>query len=164
VLHLITLLIMLPLWACLARPASAQAVKGEVQVTVENGYARLLFRFAEEVDAEVRLANNVLTINFPRPVDVAIDRISSHAGGYVSAARRDPDGKGIRIALARKVTLNSMAAGERLFVDLLPDSWIGLAPGLPRDVIEELARRARPNGAPASSARWRSRTRWRRSG
>ncbi len=61
----------------------------------------------------------------------------------MSAARRDPDGKGIRIALARKVTMNSMAAGERLFVDLLPDTWIGLAPGLPRDVIDELARRAR---------------------
>ena len=61
----------------------------------------------------------------------------------MSAARRDPDGKGIRIALARKVTMNSMAAGERLFVDLLPDTWVGLAPGLPRDVIDELARRAR---------------------
>ena len=61
----------------------------------------------------------------------------------MSAARRDPDGKGIRIALARKVTMNSMAAGERLFVDLLPDTWTGLPPGLPRDVIEELARRAR---------------------
>ena len=36
-----------------------------------------------------------------------------------------------------------MAAGERLFVDLLPDGWTGLPPGLPRDVIEELARRAR---------------------
>ena len=61
----------------------------------------------------------------------------------MSAARRDPDGKGIRIALARKVTMNSMTAGERLFVDLLPDTWTGLAPGLPRDVIDELARRAR---------------------
>jgi tetratricopeptide (TPR) repeat protein len=30
-----------------------------------------------------------------------------------------------------------------LFVDLLPDTWSGLPPGLPRDVIEELARRAR---------------------
>ena len=49
----------------------------------------------------------------------------------------------MRLALARKVTVNSMAAGERLFVDLLPDAWTGLAPGLPRDVIEDLSRRAR---------------------
>jgi tetratricopeptide (TPR) repeat protein len=123
--------------------AAAQAVKGEVNAVADGGYARLAFRFAEDVEAQVRVANNVLTIMFARPVDVSVDRISASIGGYVSAARRDPDGKAIRIALARKVTMNSMAAGERLFVDLLPDTWAGLAPGLPRDVIEELARRAR---------------------
>ncbi len=93
--------------------------------------------------SEVKLSNNILTISFSRPVDISIDRVSSNAAGYLSAARRDPDGKGVRIALARKVTMNSMAAGERLFVDLLPDTWVGLAPGLPRDVIDDLARRAR---------------------
>ena len=118
-------------------------MKAEVSATVENGYARLVFQFAEEIEAQVKLANNILTINFPRPVDISIDRVSANAAGYVSAARRDPDGKGVRIALARKVTMNSMAAGERLFVDLLPDTWVGLAPGLPRDVIDDLARRAR---------------------
>lgn len=133
----------MPLWAGHSRPAAAQALKGEVSTTVENGYARLLFKFEDEIEAQVRLANNILTINFPKPVDVSIERIAQHAAGYVSAARRDPDGKGIRIALARKVTLNSMAAGERLFVDLLPDTWVGLAPGLPREVIDELAKRAR---------------------
>ena len=118
-------------------------MKAEVSTTVENGYARLVFQFAEELEAQVKLSNNILTINFPRPVDISIERISTHAAGYVSAARRDPDGKGVRIALARKVTMNSMAAGEKLFVDLLPDTWVGLAPGLPRDVIDDLARRAR---------------------
>ena len=151
VLHLIALLIVLPLG--LACPAAAQPLKGEVSTTIENGYARLLFKFADEIEAQVRLANNVLTINFPRPIDVSIERIAQHAPGYVSAARRDPDGKGIRIALARKVTLSSMAAGERLFVDLLPDTWVGLAPGLPREVIEELARRARDGERKARAQR-----------
>jgi tetratricopeptide (TPR) repeat protein len=123
--------------------AAAQTLKGEVSASIESGYARLVFRFDEEIETKVRLANNILTLNFPRPVDIAVDRIASGAQGYVSVARRDPDGKGIRIALARKAKLNSMTAGERLFVDLLPDDWTGLAPGLPRDVIEELARRAR---------------------
>lgn len=141
--HLIALLVIGPLWVALAGPALAQAVKGEVTTTVENGYARLVFKFEEEIEAQVRLANNILTINFPKPVDLSIERISSHAKGYVSAARRDPDGKGIRMALSRKVTLNSMTAGERLFVDLLPDTWVGVAPGLPREVIEDLSRRAR---------------------
>jgi tetratricopeptide (TPR) repeat protein len=124
-------------------PTAAQPVKGEVSAVADGGYARLVFRFAEEVDAQVRVANNVLIVNFARPVDVSVERISASIAGYVIAARRDPDGKAIRLALARKVTMNSMTAGERLFVDLMPDTWTGLAPGLPRDVIEELARRAR---------------------
>jgi tetratricopeptide (TPR) repeat protein len=120
-----------------------QHVKGEVSAAVENGYARLVFLLTEEIDAQVRLANNIVTITFQKPVDIAVDRLAANASGYVAAARRDPDGKAIRLALARKVTMNSMAAGERLFVDLLPEGWAGLPPGLPRDVIEELARRAR---------------------
>ena len=65
------------------------------------------------------------------------------ASGYVNAARRDPDGAAVRLALNRKVTVNTMAAGEKLFVDLLPEGWTGLPPGLPQEVVEELARRAR---------------------
>lgn len=143
VLQFMALLIALPLWCGQAAPAIAQSLKGELFVTTENGYARLDFRFTEEIAAEVRIANNILTVTFPRPVEISINRILSGASGYVSAARRDPDGKGIRMALARKVTMNTMTAGERLFVDLLPETWTGLAPGLPRDVIDELARRAR---------------------
>src|SRR5262249_12971283 len=76
-------------------------------------------------------------------IDVNVERLLAGAPAFISAARRDPDGKAIRIALAQKVTLSSMAAAERLFVDLLPETWTGMPPGLPREVIEELARRAR---------------------
>ena len=62
---------------------------------------------------------------------------------YISAARRDPDGTAIRIALARKVKVNLIAAAERLYVDLLPDTWKGMMPGLPQEVVDELSRRAR---------------------
>ncbi len=65
------------------------------------------------------------------------------AAGYVSAARRDPDGAAVRMALGRKVTVNTMAAGEKFFVDLLPENWSGLPPGLPQEVVDDLARRAR---------------------
>jgi len=41
------------------------------------------------------------------------------------------------------VTVNTMTAGEWLFVDLLPDTWVGVPPGLPQDVVDDLARRAR---------------------
>src|SRR6201991_2665610 len=36
-----------------------------------------------------------------------------------------------------------MAAGERTFIDFLPDSWSGPPPGLPAEGVRELAERAR---------------------
>lgn len=130
-----------PLCACAA--AQAQTVQGEVQVETSGGYARIVLRLAEEVESDVRSAGNIIVVSFKRPVDVGIEKLQHAIPSYVGAARRDPDGRGFRIALARKVTVNSMAAGERLFIDLLPDNWTGLAPGLPKDVIEQLSRRAR---------------------
>ena len=104
---------------------------------------RLVFTLSEETDAEVRLNNGILVIAFKQPVDVRVGRIAEAASSYVGAARRDPDGAAVRLALTRKVTVNTMAAGEKLFVDLLPEGWTGLPPSLPQEVIEELARRAR---------------------
>ncbi len=126
-----------------AREAAAQPVKGTASAVVENGFARLLFNLGTDIESQARLANNVVVISFDRPVDVNVDHLREGAPDYIGAARRDPDGKAVRIALTKRVTMNSMLAGERLYVDLLPDSWTGLPPGLPREVIEELARRAR---------------------
>jgi hypothetical protein len=124
-------------------PARAAPVKGEVTATVANGFARLVFNLADEVDADVRAANGIVVIAFRRPVDVAVEQLPAALSGYVSVARRDPDGNAVRLALMRKVTVNTMAAGERIYVDLLPSGWTGLPPGLPQEVVEELARRAR---------------------
>src|SRR5262249_18983241 len=49
----------------------------------------------------------------------------------------------IRLSLARRVTVNTMNAGERTFVDLLPEGWKGAPPSLPMDVVKELSDRAR---------------------
>ena len=114
-----------------------------MSAAVENGFARLIFSLGSDVELQVKVANNILVISFDRQVDINVDRIREGAPDYIGAARRDPDGKAVRIALSRRVTMNSMAAGDRLFVDLLPDGWTGLPPGLPREVIDDLARRAR---------------------
>jgi hypothetical protein len=124
-------------------PAIAQTVKGDVTVINKDGYVRLIVRLAEEVESTTKVAGGIIVVQFKRPVEVGIEKVANAAPDYVGAARRDPDGAGLRIALARKVTVNSMAAGERLFIDLLPDTWTGVAPGLPQDVIEDLAKRAR---------------------
>jgi tetratricopeptide (TPR) repeat protein len=131
--------------AAFAAPAVAQddVVKATVNGTVNDGYARLVFDMSAFDDAAVRFANNVLIITFNKPIDVVVDRIAAQIPDYVGAARRDPDGKGIRIALAQQVKINATPAGEKLFVDLLPADWSGAPPGLPPDVIADLARRAR---------------------
>ena len=50
-----------------------------------------------------------------------------------NAARRDPDGRALRFALTQKVKVSSMLAGDQLFIDLLPESWTGEPPPLPRE-------------------------------
>src|SRR5258707_15863453 len=85
-------------------PGSADddPVKATLTATVNDGYARLVFDMSEYDDASVRLANNVLIITFARPIDVAVDRLALQIPDYVGAARRDPDGKGIRVALSQQ--------------------------------------------------------------
>lgn len=124
-------------------PAYADPVHGEATLATENGYARLVVKLDEDVDSEVSVAGSILIIRFKRAVDVPVDQISDAVPDYVGSARRDPDGSAIRLALSRKVKVNSMMAGERLFVDLLPESWKGMPPGLPPEVVRELSERAR---------------------
>jgi tetratricopeptide (TPR) repeat protein len=124
--------------ACQADP-----VKGEANFSASGGYARLVLKLAEDVSSEVTTAGSILVIRFNRPVDIPVDRLSDAVPDYVGSARRDPDGSAIRLSLARRVTINTMTAGERVFVDLLPDTWVGQPPGLPQEVVRELAERAR---------------------
>jgi tetratricopeptide (TPR) repeat protein len=118
-------------------------VKGEATFAAAGGYARLVLKLADDVDSEVTTAGNIVVIQFKHPVDIPVETIADAVPDYVSSARRDPDGTAIRLSLARRVTVNTMSAGERIFIDLLPDSWVGAPPSLPSDVIRELSERAR---------------------
>ncbi|WP_253706630.1 tetratricopeptide repeat protein [Bradyrhizobium sp. WD16] len=125
-------------------PAHAQqAIRGEASFSAGGGYARLVLKLAEDVDTDVSVAGSVLIIRFRKPVDVPIDPLATAVPDYVGSARRDPDGMAIRLALARKVTVNAMDAGERTFIDLMPEGWTGPPPSLPQEVVRELAERAR---------------------
>src|SRR6266403_5429680 len=124
--------------ACKADP-----VKGEATFSAAGGYARLVLKLAEDVGSEVTIAGSILVIRFNRPVDIPIDKLSDAVPDYVGSARRDPDGSAIRLSLTRRVTINTMTAGERVFVDMMPDTWSGQPPGLPPEVIRELSERAR---------------------
>jgi tetratricopeptide (TPR) repeat protein len=121
----------------------ADAVKGEATLVASGGYARLVLKLAEDVNSEVTTAGSIIVIRFARPVDIAVDKLPELVPDYVSSARRDPDGSAIRLSLARRATINTMTAGERIYVDFLPDSWSGPPPSLPIEVVRELSERAR---------------------
>ncbi len=123
------------------RPAAP--AKAEVSAVTTGGYARLIFHFDQQLPTEVKVTGGVLVISFPQPVEMQTAQLTNLLQNYVTAVRRDPDGKSLRFALSQRVTVNSMEAGERLFVDMLPDTWRGTPPGLPVEVVEELTRRAR---------------------
>ncbi|WP_194481809.1 tetratricopeptide repeat protein [Bradyrhizobium sp. CCBAU 53338] len=122
---------------------AADPVRGEATFSAGGGFARLVIKLGEDVPSEVTTAGSILIIRFDRPVDVPVDRVPEGAPDYVNSARRDPDGVAIRLSLARRVTVNTMNAGERTYIDLLPEGWKGPPPSLPMDVVKELAERAR---------------------
>lgn len=134
---------MLLLAAAFPDASLAQAIRGEANLSASDGFARLVLKLNDDVESEVTVAGAVLVIRFKRPVDIPVDRIPVAVPDYVASARRDPDGSAIRLALARNVTVNTMTAGERVFIDLMPDGWKGPPPGLPPEVVRELAERAR---------------------
>ncbi|MCK1387248.1 tetratricopeptide repeat protein [Bradyrhizobium sp. 21] len=122
---------------------AADAIRGEATFSAGGGFARLVIKLGEDVPSEVTMAGSILVIRFDRAVDVPVDRVPEGAPDYVNSARRDPDGGAIRLSLARRVTVNTMNAGERTFIDLMPEGWKGPPPSLPMDVVKELAERAR---------------------
>jgi len=126
-------------------PAFAQD-KGQLYVAEQDGYGRLILSFPaldELPKYDFRIENNVLSIVFENPVDVLLPDVGLTMPNYLSIARVDPDGRGLRIGLKTSFNFNRIEAGEQLYVDLLPLTWQGMPPPLPQDVIEELAERAR---------------------
>jgi len=114
-------------------------------VTAEQGFGRLVIDFVDRTDLpkyKITSKNGVLAVEFDEPVTASLPDIAATLPDYVSVGRVDPDGEGIRFALRSPVNINSIEAGEKLFIDLMPTTWQGLPPGLPPEVVAELAERA----------------------
>ena len=121
------------LWFVLSFAALADG-KVQVQATAEDGFGRLVIEFSGRMDLppyKINYDNNVLTVTFTDPVSLAMPDMSATLPQYLTIGRADPDGKGVRFGLRSAVTIHSMEAAEKLFIDLLPVSWQGLPPSLP---------------------------------
>ena len=91
---------------------------------------------------KVKYDNGVLAIEFEQPISILLPDISLAMPDYATIARVDPDQRGIRIGLRTTFNINRMDAGEKLYIDLLPTSWVGLPPALPAEVVKALADRS----------------------
>jgi tetratricopeptide (TPR) repeat protein len=128
--------------AGLGAPALAAnaSLRGE---TMPPGFGRLSLTFDEPTTTRIRVSNGVLVVAFDNSVKIDIAKIARDLPAYVAIARADPDGRGLRFALARPYRANLIEAGERAFIDLLPENWTGLLPGPPPEVIAEMSERLR---------------------
>ena len=138
-------LVMAPLLIAFGAGARAETLEADLKATMEQGFARMVLTFHDlsllpQYDA--LSSNGVLRIRFRDEVRTSVDDVPIKLPGYISIARRDPDGSAIRFALMQDFRVNTMEAGEKLFIDLLPPNWQGMPPGLPDDVVRELAKRA----------------------
>lgn len=129
-------------------PAQAQEAQAgttpvaRMRAAQERTWGRIRLDFDALVTVAARAENGVLVIRFDRPVEIVSERIAEEIPSYVNQVRRDPDGTGLRMALSQNFSASVLPAGETVFVDLLPEAWRGMPPGLPEDVVAELARRA----------------------
>lgn len=132
--------------ACALVPvAHADTLQVDLRASQQDGYGRMVLTFRDltllpEYDALA--SNGVLRIRFRDQVITNVDNVPVDMPNFISIARRDPDGSALRFALMGDFRVNTMEAGEKLFIDLLPPTWQGMPPGLPDDVVQELARRA----------------------
>jgi hypothetical protein len=124
-------------------PAAGLAREVSVTGSQMDRFGRIVLQFDEATKVQVKAANGVLVIGFAAPARIREERLAGELGSLVSIVRRDPDGTGLRIGLTVPVRTNVMEAGERVFIDLLPQNWTGLPPSLPPAVVAELAQRAR---------------------
>ncbi|MBE0578399.1 hypothetical protein [Devosia sp.] len=129
----------------LVAPAFAEE-QGQLFATQEEGYARLILSFPGRDDLPkytMRIENGVLSLEFEEKVSIILPDVGTTMAPYLSVARVDPDGTGLRLGLRSAFNFNRIEAGEKLFIDLLPQTWQGMPPALPQDIIDELAERAR---------------------
>ncbi|MEM1048908.1 MAG: hypothetical protein AAGL24_22340 [Pseudomonadota bacterium] len=129
----------------LGNPAGAQVMEADVEAIDEGRFGRLVITFKDRTllpEYATRIASGVLRVDFTEQVNLSVDDVPVALKSYISVALKDPAGFGIRLGLRDRFRINTMEAGEKLFVDILPRDWRGEPPGLPDDVIKELARRA----------------------
>lgn len=135
--------------ALVAGPAAAGSRSVTIRGSEMNRFGRIALEFDQPTKVQARAANGVLVITFSEATKIHGERLARELPAYLIQVRHDPDGRGLRLALARPWRTNVLHAAEKVFIDLIPSDWVGLLPALPAEVVDALARRAREAEAKA---------------
>ena len=138
-------------------PVQAQQPPEPVTVDFRSGpdFGRMVLTFPNLnllPPHKVTSDSGVLVIQFDQPVGLNAEAAVTRLANYVLIVRTDPDGLGVRMALARSVKVNVMEAGPQLFIDFLPGTWKGEPPRLPDEVVTALAKKADEMAKAAAAA------------
>lgn len=142
-------------WPMSATPVHAQELSALAVAERQRDYGRLTLQFRDRLDLppyELTAENGVLRIVFEDAVETQIADATRVLADFVTIARQDPDGRALRFGLARAVRINTMEAGETLFIDFLPSTWQGFPPPLPEEVVARLSQRAEQAAREAAEA------------
>ncbi len=120
--------------------AGSATLRGEA---MPAGFGRLSLAFEEPVKTRINVSNGVLIVSFGSPVQVDLAKVARELPNYISIARLDPDGRGMRFALTQGYKANLIEAGDKAFIDILPQSWTGVMPGPPAEALAALTERLR---------------------
>ena len=129
--HLLGALMLLTLVTTQAIAADA------LQASSSNGFGRLLITLDPAGAAQPSLEGGVLKIVFDRKVTLDPAAVAAQLPAYVTGGRADADGKTLRFALAQTFKLHSSVSGDKTAIDLVPESFAGTPPDLPKQVKAE---------------------------
>jgi hypothetical protein len=121
--------------------ARADDKRAKVDTDTGGGFGRLIFTTPNQAEAAARIENGALVIVFAEPLKADMVHAARRLTHYVKQARSEPGL--VRLMLAPKVRANVMTAGNKLFVDLLPERWKGAPPRLPKRLLADLQATAR---------------------
>ena len=133
-------------WFGLGAAAALAAERVQVHATAEQGFGRIVLQFTDRMDLpkyKTSFDNGVLAVTFAEPVSMTLPDLLATAPAYLTIGRVDPDGKGVRFGLRTAFNIHSMEAGEKLFIDMMPEGWQGLPPSLPPAIVAQLTERAK---------------------
>ena len=111
--------------------ATGTAQADNVSTSSGNGFARIIFVLDPVAHAKPVMSDGVLTLTFDRKIAIDPNALAQGLSAYISSVRVDPDGETFRLALAQSARLHTSASGNKIAVDLSPQTFAGTPPDLP---------------------------------